>query len=153
MNPKEMEGLILQDLGSANSFEQYVSEWAALKALQEIIKKAELAARKHITAAAFPQAGSPDCAEGVHHFEMIDGRKLTYTRKVTRSIDETQIAASREAYALLNDRPVEFDDLLKVSYELSITSFRKLDPASEASTVIAGMVTAKASETPDLKVS
>ncbi len=140
-------------LGEAKTFEEYVTAWLALKSLMDELRRTETLARKHIAAAAFPQIASPDCAEGVHHFNMADGRKITYTHKISRKVDEALISAVRDEYLTLNDRPVNFDDLIKAKYEVSVSELRKIDKGTPAEAVIAKMLTAKPAETPDLKVS
>jgi hypothetical protein len=103
----------------------------------------EMTMRKALFAATFPTP-----KEGSNTFVMADGRKLVATHKITRSIDEPMVAPCRAEYAVLNDRPVEFDDLLKVKHDLVTSSYRKLEPApgtapSQAFITISRMIVAK----------
>lgn len=152
MNPNAM-ALALEDLAKAGSFEAYVTEWAALQTLVKALTEAERNARKHIVAAAFPNAKDPTFPEGAHSFTMADGRKLTFTNKINRKIDPSAIPMVRAEFEALNDRPERmiFDDLLKVEYSLVISEFRKLG-GTAAETAVAKMITAKPADTPDLKV-
>lgn len=154
MDPLIRINEIAADIGAATTFEQYVTEWLALQALVKALTEVERNARKHILAAAFPSAGSPDFPEGTHHFKMNDGRKITYTHKISRKVDPALVPVVREEFAALNDRPTDlvFDDLLKMEYSVVISAFRKLEPGTPAAATVAKMITAKAAETPDLKV-
>lgn len=155
MDPLTKINDIVADLGAATTFEQYVTEWQALQALVKSLTEVERNARKHILAAAFPHAGSPDFPEGTHHFKMNDGRKVTYSHKISRKVDTALIPIVRSEFEAQNDRPdgLAFDDLLKVEYSVVVSAFRKLEPGTQAAAVVAKMITAKAAETPDLKVS
>lgn len=131
------------------TFEDYVARWQAVKREAKRYGEAEMEMRKAIMAS-IKQARGTEFKEGANAVKMADGRKITGTHKINRSLAQDQIAAVRERYQQLNDRPVDFDDLLKVSYDLVISSFRKLE--GEALAVVSDMVTAKEGA-PEIKVS
>jgi hypothetical protein len=123
--------------------EEYVDQWVAVKDMVKALSEIEMDMRKTLFAATFTQP-----KEGANTFVLSDGRKLKAQHKINRSIDAAAVAPTREAYALLNDRPVEFDALLKVEYSLVTSAFRKVEPApgeepSAAYMVISQMIVAK----------
>lgn len=122
------------------TFEGYVDRWTQIKREAKRLAEAEMEMRKAIMAS-IRQARGDEFKEGANGVKMADGRKITGTHKINRSLQQDQIEAVRERYMALNDRPVDFDDLLKVSYDLVISQFRKLD--GEALKVVSDMVTAK----------
>lgn len=135
------------ELKRATTFKDYVATWKKISSELKELKDLEMQARKAIIASAFPQG----LQEGANKFDG-DGIKLTATGKVTRSIDEDQIGLAREEYAKLNDKPVAFDDLLRVSYSLSMSEYRKVEKENgEALQIISRMITAKEGS-PELKV-
>lgn len=122
---------------------EYLDSWLKIKDLAKALSETEMMMRKALFAATFPAH-----KEGANTFVLEDGRKLTATHKINRTIDETLIQPTRAEYELLNDRPVAFDDLLKVKHELVTSAFRKIQPAqdeapSPAYTIISKMITAK----------
>ena len=131
----------------AATFEEYVDEWndlvtkiAALKEQLKPLTDAEMPMRKAIRDAVQAAMGGT-YKEGMNNFVMSDGRKLKVNNTIKREIDVSQIATVREQYSLLNDRPVEFDDLLRVKYELAKVEWNKLGP--EAKHLTSAMITAK----------
>lgn len=121
----------------ATTFESYVDQWLKLADALDEIKTQELLMRKAIAASAFPAP-----KEGTNNFVMADGRKLKLQHKISRSLEEAMIPQVRAEYELLNHRPVVFDELLKVKYDLAIVEYRKLDDA--ALVIVSKMVTSKA---------
>lgn len=129
------------------TFLEYVNEWDELCALRAKlesqlapVKAKELQMRKGI-AESVKQALGDQLVEGVNNFPLGDGRTLKLTYKVDRSIAIESIEDARQAYGQLNDRPVEFDSLLRIKYELSKREFDKLGAAGKAA--IADMIIAK----------
>lgn len=119
--------VILEKLGvnaTPATHAEYLAAWEQVKALAKKLTDHEMVMRKALFKATFPTP-----KEGSNTFNLATGGKLVATHKVSRSIDASQIAFARAEYALVNDRPVDFDDLLKVSYDLVISSYRKLEPA------------------------
>lgn len=137
------------------TFEQYVEQWDALVAKIEAIKKelkpltdAEMPMRRAIHASV--QAALGDLwKEGMNTYVMPDGRKLKVDNPIERLIEVPMITSTREAYALLNDKSVAFDDLLRTKYELDKASFNKL--SDNARRVIQGMLSTKPG-TPTVKL-
>lgn len=130
---------------NAPSHEDYALAWAALRDLAKSLTDLEMTMRKTLAAATFAQP-----VEGSNTFLLPSGRKLVMQHKISRSVDESQIARARSEYELANHRPVNFEELLKVKYELVTSSFRKLEPAagmepSAAYKAVAIMVTSKPS--------
>ena len=121
---------------------EYLDSWLKIKDLAKSLAATEMTMRKALFAATFP---SPK--EGANIFELQDGRKLAAIYKINRFIDESMVQATRAEYALLNERPVDFDELLKVKHELVTRAYRKLQPGEEAPgaayNVISKMITAK----------
>lgn len=118
---------ILQRLGidpNPATHDAYLKAWQDLGAIAKTLTAHEMVMRKALFAATFTAP-----KEGVNTFTLASGTKLKATHKVTRTIDESQIALARSEYELVNDRPVAFDELLKTSYELVTSAFRKLEPA------------------------
>lgn len=129
------------------TFEQYVYLREELVIAQEAAKLAvkrlgeiEMTMRKAIAASA--ATTMPDgLKEGVNTFALTDGRKLKITRKITRTIEEAQMASVREEFERLNSQSVTFDSLLRTKYELSVAAFRQLDETGAH--VVSRMITAK----------
>ena len=122
---------------------EYLDSWLKIKDLAKSLAQTEMTMRKALFAATFPAP-----KEGSNVFELPDGRKLAATYKINRTIDESLVQATRAEYELLNERPVDFDELLKVKHDLVTSAFRKLQPAndeapSSAYVVISKMITAK----------
>lgn len=123
---------------SPATFEEYLANWQKTAAAIKELSTLEHAMRKAMVDVAFPTP-----KEGVNDRVLADGRKLKATVKITRGINEAMIPLARSEYALLNDAPVEFDTLLKVKYELSVSAFRKLAGHSGALAAVSRMVTSK----------
>lgn len=130
------------------TFDQYVDRWAAIKRQAKRLAEAEMGMRLAIRESVKQHVGSA-WKEGANNLPMSDGRKLTVTHKVNRSLDQSLLPVVRERYNLLNDRPVAFDDLVKVSYDLVVGPYRKLD--GEAAQVFSDLVTSK-DGAPEVKV-
>lgn len=124
----------------AQTFEEYVDEWLSIKKEAKRLAELEMNMRKAIMQS-IRNAKGDEFKEGANTLAMGDGRKITCTHKVNRIIDQSQIEVIREEYNALNDRPVPFDDLLKVKYDLVIGPFRKLE--GRALEVISDLVTSK----------
>lgn len=73
---------VLQAVQPAQSLESLVDQWTAAKRAEE----AANARRVEIETAIIAQTGEPE--EGSQTVELADGRKLTVTSKITRTIDE-----------------------------------------------------------------
>jgi hypothetical protein len=138
---------ILQRLGldaQPRTQVEYVDQWLAVKAVAKLLADYEMSQRKTLFYHTFPAP-----KEGANTFDLADGRKIKATHKINRTILEDQIGAARQAYSELNDRPVDFEDLLKVKYDLVVAPFRKLE--GPALLAVSRMVNAK-DGAPDLKV-
>ena len=129
------------------TFEEYVSQWdglvgqiAALKKQLKPLTDSEMMMRKAIVKAVAEALGS-DWKEGANTFKLADGRVLKIGYKLTREVAAAELPAAREEYALLNDAPVAFDDLLRVKYELELKEFRKLE--GQAAKVFSRVITTK----------
>lgn len=131
------------------TFEEYVDEWLKVKAEAARLKDLEMTMRLAIMGSVKNHLGEA-FKEGANTHKMADGRKITVTHKVNRTIDQTQIDVIREEYNRLNDRPIPFDDLLKVKYDLVIGPYRKLD--GKAAEIFSDLVTTK-DGSPEVKVS
>lgn len=103
---------------------EYLSAWEKVKEMAKTFTDMEMTMRKALFAATFPTP-----KEGANNFTLEDGRKIAATHKISRSIDASQITLARSEYSLVNDRPVEFDELLKVEYSLVTSAYRKIEPA------------------------
>lgn len=102
---------------------EYLAAWEQLKNLAKVVSDTEMTMRKALFAATFPTP-----KEGANNYVLEDGRKLAATMKINRSIDASQVAIARADYELVNERPVHFDELLKTSYELVTSAYRKIEP-------------------------
>lgn len=130
-----------------SDFLAYVAEWYSLqqqieaaKATMKPLVDKELKMRKALGESIATALGDK-LKEGVNHYPLEDGRSLKFTYAVDRAIVEADIAPTREAYLLQNDRPIDFDALLRVKYELSKRDYDKLTP--EAKVIISRMLTVK----------
>jgi hypothetical protein len=145
---------VLQALGinpAASTHQEYLDNWLKLKDTAKALSEMEIAMRKALFTATFPAP-----KEGANTFLLPDGRKLVATHKINRTIDETLVALARSEYDLCNDRPVEFDALLKTKVELVTSAYRKIEPAtgeapSAAFLAAARMITEKPG-TPSMEV-
>lgn len=122
------------------TFEDYVERWQQVKREARRLAEAEMAMRKAIMASIRNYQGDK-FKEGANTIPLADGRKITGTHKINRSLSEDAIPLVRERYNELNDRPVEFDELLKVKHDLVVSAFRKLE--GQALAVVSDMITAK----------
>ena len=129
------------------TFEEYVSQWddlvgqiAALKKQLKPLTDSEMAMRKAIVKSVSEALGD-EWKEGMNTFKLSDGRVLKIGYKLTREGAAAELPAAREEYALLNDAPVAFDDLLRVKYELELKEFRKLE--GQAAKVFSRVITTK----------
>lgn len=120
------------------AFLEYIAAWDAVRAQIEEIEKTlkplkarELEMRKAL-AESIQAALGDQLKEGMNIYKLEDGRSLALGYKLDRKIEESEIPAAREAYTQLNDRPVEFDALLRVKYELSKRDFDKLSDSAKA---------------------
>ena len=130
-----------------SDFLSYVAEWHSLQQQIEAAKAAmkplvdkELKMRKALGESIATALGDK-LKEGVNHYPLEDGRSLKFTYAVDRAVVEADIAPTREAYLLQNDRPVDFDALLRVKYELNKRDYDKLSP--EAKLIVSRMLTTK----------
>ena len=118
---------LLQRLGidpAPTTHDGYLKAWQDIGAVSKLLTAHEMTMRKALFKATFPAP-----KEGANTFVLASGSKLKATHKVSRTIDESQIALARSEYELVNDRPVAFDELLKTSYELVTSAYRKIEPA------------------------
>lgn len=143
---------------SEQTFEDYVDAWDDLCGrISELNKKlaplkaAEMTKRKAIRDSVRAAMGS-SWKEGTNHFTLRDGRVLKINNKIKREIEDGEVETCREAYELLNDRPVTFDELLRIKRELDKANFKKLDAESEAERVVSRMIVAK-EEAPEVTIS
>lgn len=123
---------------AAATHAEYLENWSKVKDIAKALSDLE----KKMRVALF-QATFPNPEEGTNTFELQDGRKLKATHKINRSIDETQIALARSEFALLNEPPVVFDDLLKTKFELVTSAYRKLEPDTQPFKIASRMITSK----------
>lgn len=126
-------------LETATTFDQFVVQWSQIKSAAKILSDLEMKMRKAIAASAFPNP-----VEGTNNLTSPEGRQVKLVHKISRTVDESQIALARSEYILLNDRPVEFDDLLKVKYDLVTSAYKKLEPSTPPFLTVARMLTVKA---------
>jgi hypothetical protein len=137
------------------TFEEYVSQWDSLCGQIEELKRKlaplaaqELTMRKAIRDSVKTALGDA-WKEGTNNLILQDGRTLKVVQSVSRKIDQDLIEITRKTYELVNDRPVVFDDLLRVKYELAKEPFSKL--SGEALLVVSRMITSK-DEAPEVKL-
>ena len=135
------ELLKIKAAGHAN-FEEYVDEWLRAAEALKAVKALEIGMRNALAEAVRGHVGDA-LTEGANRLPLADGRTLVLTHKLNRSVDETQIALARSEYVLLNDRPVEFDELLKVKHELVVSAFRKLEEGTPAAVAVSRMIVSK----------
>lgn len=125
----------------AQTFEEYVDEWAALDRQAKKLTADAMAMRKAIaTSVAAAQEGGV-LKEGANTVTMADGRKITVTHKINRSLSPDEFGPARASFNAINDRPCDFDDLLKVKYDLVVSQYRKLEGPALA--VFSDVMTAK----------
>lgn len=129
------------------TFEQYVDAWdakakeiAKLKAKLKPLEAAEMQMRKAIEVSLKAAIGD-ELKEGVNDFTMVDGRTIKYTYSVERKISDAEVKNAREAYDKQNDKPVVFDQLLRVKYELDKKNWDTL--SGPAKVAVSCMITAK----------
>lgn len=112
----------------ANDFEKSVNNFADIAELQELLKKlaktvneSEREMRDGICESLRVFYGE-NLVEGMNTYKLSNGRKLKFTHKLDRKIDESRIQLARADY--VGD---DFDDLLRVKYELEKKAYDKLD--------------------------
>lgn len=137
----------------AQTFEEYVTEWYALK--QEIAKRkaemADIVTREMSMRKAIAESIDKvmPLKEGVNKMNLPDGRVVKLTHKLNWKVDVEHLSTTREKFEQINDRPVEFDDLLRVKYELDKKSYNKL--GDNAKTVVSSMLTVSPAA-PDIEI-
>jgi hypothetical protein len=137
------------------TFEEYVAAWSTLRGQIQDNKQAmaatvakELEMRKAITEAL--DKAIPGLKEGVNKYPVAGVGVLSYTRKLKREVDETQIAVARAAFVALNtEQPIMFDEMLRTKYELDKKNWDKLD--EDAKRAVSTMITTTPS-TPELEL-
>ena len=129
------------------TFSDYVTAFEDLSNEVERMKKelkrktdAQMVMRRELTRTIKDAMGDA-FKEGVNKFSLADGRVVKVDYKIDRKIEESMVLTARQEYARLNDTPCDFDDLIRVKYELNIAPFRKLENA--ALLAISQMVVAK----------
>lgn len=134
-----------------NAFEQAVNQWsdtaakiAAIKAELKIMEAAERKMRQGITNSLVAFFGD-DLKEGVNNYELSNGRTLKFTHKVTRTLDADKLREAEQQFNEANDVPsdVHFDDLVRIKYEVSVSTLRKLDVNGTAYRAFAHAMTTK----------
>lgn len=135
-----------------NTFEENVNDWdeisrelAKVKALTKVLAAEEKKQRDAVASSlqAFLK-GNDRLKEGVNNYELSNGRTLKYTYKLTRTIEPSLIDTARAQYYGLTPEAnptVDFDDLLRLKYELVAAPFKKLD--NEQLGAISPMLTTK----------
>lgn len=111
------------------TFDEYVLEWEKL-ASEVARRKAEmddLVKREQEMRREFSKGLTLE--EGTNKISLGDGRTLVITNTIERKVDEGSIALARTEYEKLNERPVEFDTLLRIKYEVDKRQWNKLTDA------------------------
>jgi len=87
--------------------------------------------------------------EGVNTYTLSNGRKLKYTYKVDRKVDNAQVAVARAAFDESADKPagMVFDDMLRVKYELADAPYKKVTGEAAKLAVSRMLVTKAAAST------
>ena len=87
--------------------------------------------------------------EGVNTYTLSNGRKLKYTYKVDRKVDNAQVAVARAAFDESVDKPTDmvFDEMLRVKYELAAASYKKVTGEAAKLAVSRMLVTKAAAST------
>lgn len=101
-----------------------IDEWATLKAEVSALSDKEMTLRKAIANSFFP-----DKDEGAANMRLGDGRTLTATMKLNRTV------SAEELYALepeLREHGIPVDELIKWSPSLIVSAYRKLTPEKVA---------------------
>lgn len=101
-----------------------IDEWAALKAEVSALSDKEMTLRKAIANSFFP-----DKDEGAANMSLGDGRTLTATMKLNRTV------SAEELYALdsdLREHGIPVDELIKWIPSLVVSAYRKLTPEKVA---------------------
>lgn len=134
-----------------DGIEDYIETWSKVGTAAKILTTLEMEMRKTLVGYHFGGFN-----EGTHK-TVAGGYTLKATLKMSRTIDESQLAIARAEYDLLNDKPVLFDELIKTKYELSVSAYRKLgvddlDHINRAKKAIDRMIVAKPAS-PTLEVS
>ena len=137
MNPIDLCGKLGID-PAPQTFEAYVAEWSKLSEATKALAKLEMTMRRSIVKSAFP---NPE--EGANNFDLVTGQRLTMNHKINRSIDESLVEATRAEYELLNDRPVDFDELIKMKPTLVTSAYRKLVGSDQAFLTASRCIVAK----------
>lgn len=129
------------------TFEEYVAEWdrlvgeiEKLKKLLKPLTEKEMEMRRAIFSGVQSSMGN-NWKEGTNTWKMPDGRKLKVVNEIKREIEVGEIIAARNNYDRLNDRPVAFDSLLRIKYELAKTEWNKI--GEEAKKAVSNMIIAK----------
>ena len=119
--------LLLQTLGIPDGVapdrDAFISRWEAVGAAAKMLTAYEMELRKQLVVACFPIP-----KEGANNLDLGGGRKLSATINIRRTIDASQVAVARNEFQAANDRPIDFDELLKVEYTLVTSAYRKLVP-------------------------
>lgn len=133
------------------TFSDYVQSWddlcgqiEKLKAQLKPLTTREGIMRKAI-ADRVKEALGDDWKEGVNNFTLPDMRVLKVTNKLKRDVvvSGKQLDELRAKFDAVNDRPCNFDDLLRTKHEVVISEFRKLEGTSAL--VFAAAITTKPS--------
>lgn len=109
------------------TFDEYVDEWQKIKREAKALADKEMQMRKAIAASVAAAQPGGLLKEGVNNLTTPNGRKLKITHKINRSLQEAEFGPARANFNSINDRPCDFDDLLKVEYKLVVSQFRKLE--------------------------
>lgn len=97
-----------------------IGRWTQLQNQLAAIKDEEMKLRKEIFDQCFPAP-----TEGASTIDMPEGWKLKGTYKLTRSLDEAALPA---VIAELHKHKVATDQLITYRPNLSVSTYRKLDP-------------------------
>jgi hypothetical protein len=135
----------------ANDFESVVNAHDQLAALVAEVTSSlkplqaeERIARDGIAASLITFFGGK-LKEGVNDYVLSNLRKLKFTYKVERKIEDSMLSVARAKFDAATDKVGTFDDLLRVKYELDVKSWKKLLSGGEAHKAVSEMLVAKPS--------
>lgn len=133
-----------------NAHDQLAALLAELKKTMKPLETEERTMRDGIAESLIKFFGAK-LNDGVNNYLLTNLRKLKYTHKVKRSIEDSMIAVARAKFEAASDKVGAFDDVLRVKHELDTKAWKKLAAGGEAFKACSEMIVAK-TEAPVLEI-
>lgn len=108
---------------TAKTFEELLDEWIKVKREAKRLSDLEMTMRNALFKAAFPNP-----KEGANKIELVDGRRLTATHKINRSVDDAAVKAVMEEMRQVGDNEIVPEDVFVFKADLRVGPYKKLKP-------------------------